>query len=70
MRQTTLSNLSSSNLTFRTNPRPQALTNRIRSGCETNPSKSLDILRRNLQSAITKDIDAVIKKYMEVRKQD
>lgn len=30
------------------------------------PAKSLDLLRKNLQSAINKDIDAVIKKYLEV----
>lgn len=38
----------------------------IRSGCITSPVKSLDLLRRNLQTAINKDIDNVVKKYLEV----
>lgn len=29
-------------------------------------NKSLDILRRTVQSAVTKEIDQVIKKYLEV----
>lgn len=32
----------------------------------TSPAKSLDLLRKNLQNAINKDIDNVIKKYLEV----
>lgn len=28
-------------------------------------NKSLDILRQNIQAAVTKDIDQVIKKYLE-----
>lgn len=39
-----------------------------RSHCMPGPAKSLDLLRKNLQSAINKDIDAVIKKYLEVCK--
>ncbi|KAJ8973107.1 hypothetical protein NQ317_006333 [Molorchus minor] len=31
----------------------------------TSPTKSLDILRKNLQNAINKDIDNVLKKYVE-----
>lgn len=29
-------------------------------------NKSLDILRQNIQAAVTKEIDLVIKKYLEV----
>jgi len=29
-------------------------------------AKSLNILRRNIQSAINKEIDTIIKKYLEV----
>lgn len=32
----------------------------------TSPTKSLDILRKNLQNAINKDIDNVLKKYIDV----
>lgn len=38
----------------------------LQTGCIKSPAKSLDLLRKNLQSAINKDIDNVIKKYLEV----
>ncbi|KAH3891582.1 hypothetical protein DPMN_015686 [Dreissena polymorpha] len=34
-------------------------------GCITNPAKSLDIIRENLQKSINKEIDAVIQTYMD-----
>ena len=33
----------------------------------TSATKSLDILRQNLQASINKEIDMVIKKYLEVK---
>lgn len=64
MRQVTLMNLAASNMGSRNGVRNDIQTY-IRTGCITSPVKSLDILRRNLQSAINKDIDNVIKKYLE-----
>ncbi|XP_017775275.1 PREDICTED: deoxynucleotidyltransferase terminal-interacting protein 1 [Nicrophorus vespilloides] len=37
----------------------------LKSGFITGPAKSLDILRKNLQSSINKDIDNVLKKYLD-----
>lgn len=42
------------------------IKNFMNHGCITNPIKSLDLLRKNLQNAINRDIDCVIKKYLEV----
>ncbi|KAF5283501.1 hypothetical protein FQR65_LT02654 [Abscondita terminalis] len=58
MRQVTLMNLAASHLGARNG-------NYMTGGCITSPIKSLDLLRKNLQSAINKDIDYVIKKYLE-----
>lgn len=65
MRQLTLMNLASSQLGTKNGVRSD-IQNYIRTGCITSPVKSLDLLRRNLQTAINKDIDNVVKKYLEV----
>lgn len=68
MRQVILNNLSSGQ-----RPNSQTLVRhsyspftRLRGRPITNAAKSLDILRQNLQSSINKEIDAVLKKYLEV----
>ncbi|KAJ9590160.1 hypothetical protein L9F63_016716 [Diploptera punctata] len=65
MRQVTLSNLAVSQLGLRPSYRPQIPVNRLRGRCITSTAKSLDILRQNIQSAINKEIDTIIKKYLE-----
>lgn len=65
MRQVTLMNLAASHMGSRNGVKSE-FKNFINHGCITSPAKSLDLLRRNLQSAINKDIDCVIKKYLEV----
>ncbi|KAK5644449.1 hypothetical protein RI129_005749 [Pyrocoelia pectoralis] len=60
MRQVTLMNLAASHLGAR-----NGNITYMSAGCITSPTKSLDLLRKNLQSAINKDIDNVIKKYLE-----
>lgn len=45
---------------------PHTPLSRIRGRSVTNAAKSLDILRQNLQSSINKEIDAILKKYLEV----
>ncbi|XP_069694976.1 uncharacterized protein [Periplaneta americana] len=65
MRQVTLSNLAVSQLGLRPSFRPQIPDNRLRGRCMTSTAKSLDILRQNIQSAINKEIDSIIKKYLE-----
>lgn len=65
MRQLTLMNLVSTQLGTKNGIRSD-IQNYMRNGCITSPVKSLDLLRRNLQAAINKDIDNVIKKYLEV----
>lgn len=65
MRQVTLMNLAAAHMGSKNGVRNDIQTY-IRTGCITSPAKSLDILRKNLQSAINKDIDNVIKKYLEV----
>lgn len=62
MRQVTLMNLAASHLGAKNNN----ILSYANAGCITSSSKSLDILRKNLQSAINRDIDNVIKKYLEV----
>lgn len=62
MRQVTLMNLAASQL----GARNCNTSNYMSAGCITSPAKSLDILRKNIQSAINKDIDNVIRKYLEV----
>lgn len=64
MRQVSLMSLAASNLGAKNGVRSD-IKSYIRKGCTTSPSKSLDLLRKNLQSAINKDIDHVIKKYLE-----
>lgn len=67
MRQVILNNLPNAQAGLRVAPRHlQPSHSRIRGRCVTNASKSLDILRQNLQAAINKEIDAVLKKYLEV----
>jgi deoxynucleotidyltransferase terminal-interacting protein 1 len=66
MRQVTLSNLAVSQLGLRPPYRPLIPVNRLRGSCITSTAKSLDILRQNIQSAINKEIDTIIKKYLEV----
>ncbi|XP_018335628.1 deoxynucleotidyltransferase terminal-interacting protein 1 [Agrilus planipennis] len=61
MRQVTLMNIATSHLGSRNGNR----LNFLRTGCIKSSAKSLDILRRNLQKAINKDIDNVIKKYLD-----
>ncbi|XP_046680513.1 deoxynucleotidyltransferase terminal-interacting protein 1 [Homalodisca vitripennis] len=67
MRQVILNNLSSGH-----RPSPHAMVrhshlpfSRMRGRSVTNAAKSLDILRQNLQTSINKEIDAVLKKYLE-----
>lgn len=64
MRQVSLMSLAASNLGAKNGVRND-IKSYIRKGCTTSATKSLDILRKNLQSAINKDIDHVIKKYLE-----
>lgn len=61
MRQITLMNLTASQIGARNGN----ASNFMSVGCITSPVKSLDILRKNLQSAINKDIDNIIRKYLE-----
>lgn len=65
MRQVNLMNLAASQIGTRNGCLSELPTYR-RAHCMTGPAKSLDLLRKNLQSAINKDIDNVIKKYLEV----
>lgn len=65
MRHVTLMNLAASHIGIR-NGSLNEIPSYRRSHCMPGPAKSLDLLRKNLQSAINKDIDAVIKKYLEV----
>nr|CAD7262412.1 unnamed protein product [Timema shepardi] len=60
MRQVNLSNLG-----LRSSYRNHIPLSRFRGRCLTSPAKSLDLLRQNIQSAINKEIDAIIKKYLE-----
>ncbi|KAI5694721.1 hypothetical protein M8J76_008716 [Diaphorina citri] len=62
MRQVTLSNLSGNTLRSMVQ---RTLNPHIRGRCVMSASKSLDVLRQNLQAAINKDIDAVIQGYLE-----
>jgi hypothetical protein len=45
---------------------PQTPLSKMRCRSVTGAAKSLDILRQNLQANINKEIDMVIKKYLEV----
>lgn len=65
MRQVTLMNLAASQIGLR-NGSLSELSHYRRTHSMVGPAKSLDLLRKNLQSAINKDIDSVIKKYLEV----
>ncbi|XP_063221974.1 uncharacterized protein LOC134530758 isoform X2 [Bacillus rossius redtenbacheri] len=64
MRQVTLTNLASSQLGVRSSCRAHLPSGRFRGHC-TSPTKSLDLLRQNIQAAINKEIDSIIKKYLE-----
>ncbi|KAJ3643332.1 hypothetical protein Zmor_026051 [Zophobas morio] len=64
MRQISLMNLAASQLGVKNGSR-SIIPNYRRTYSITSPAKSLDLLRKNLQSAINKDIDNVIKKYLE-----
>ncbi|RZC42389.1 deoxynucleotidyltransferase terminal-interacting protein 1 [Asbolus verrucosus] len=64
MRQISLMNLAASQLGVKNGSR-SGIPNCRRTYSITSPAKSLDLLRKNLQSAINKDIDNVIKKYLE-----
>lgn len=65
MRQISLMNLAASQLGVKNGSR-STIPNCRRTYSITSPAKSLDLLRKNLQSAINKDIDNVIRKYLEV----
>lgn len=64
MRQVTLMNLAASHIGSKNGVKE--VKNFMNHGCITSPIKSLDLLRKNLQNAINRDIDCVIKKYLEV----
>lgn len=66
MRQVTLMNLAASQLAIRGNNQSRHSLNCMQNGCISSPIKSLDILRKNIQTAINKDIDNILKKYLEV----
>lgn len=66
MRQMTLSNLSSSSGQVRQTLSAQAADAKLRGRYMTSASKSLDLLRLNIQNVINKEIDAVLKKYLDV----
>lgn len=61
MRQITLQNLSATK-----NGVKSSNQNHRRSYSTTSVTKSLELLRVNLQNAINKDIDNVIRKYLDV----
>ena len=62
----TLSNLSSSSGQVRQTLSAQAADAKLRGRYMTSASKSLDLLRLNIQNVINKEIDAVLKKYLDV----
>uniref|UniRef100_A0A8D9DUT2 Deoxynucleotidyltransferase terminal-interacting protein 1 n=1 Tax=Cacopsylla melanoneura TaxID=428564 RepID=A0A8D9DUT2_9HEMI len=62
MRQVTLCSLSGTTLRSMVQ---RTLNPRIRSRCVMSATKSLDILRQNLQASINRDIDSIIKGYLE-----
>ncbi|KAK9688487.1 DNTTIP1 dimerization domain [Popillia japonica] len=64
MRQVTLMNLAASHIGSKNGVKNE-IKNFMNHGCITSPIKSLDLLRKNLQNAINRDIDCVIKKYLE-----
>ena len=69
MRQMTLSSLSSSSSgQMRQTLSAQAAGTKLRGRCMTSASKSLELLRLNVQNVINKEIDAVLKKYLDVSK--
>lgn len=65
MRQANLMSLAASQLGSKNGLRND-LKSYMKNDGMAGPAKSLDILRRNLQSAINKDIDNIIKKYLDV----
>lgn len=65
MRQVSLMNLAASQLGMK-NGTKSLIPSLRRAYSITSPTKSLDILRKNLQDAINKDIDNVLKKYVDV----
>lgn len=66
MRQISLMNLAATQFTGKNGTRSSIIPNYRRSYSITSPAKSLDLLRKNLQNAINKDIDNVLKKYLDV----
>ncbi|XP_060527854.1 deoxynucleotidyltransferase terminal-interacting protein 1 [Cylas formicarius] len=64
MRQVSLINLATTQLTIK-NGTKLNIPNHRRAYSVTSPTKSLDLLRKNLQSSINKDIDNVLKKYID-----
>lgn len=64
MRQISLMNLAASQLSMK-NGSKSTIPSYRRAYSITSPTKSLDLLRKNLQNAINKDIDNVLKKYVE-----
>lgn len=65
MRQVTLMNLATSHASPR-NGTGNDVKKYRRTGCVTNPLKSLELLRKNLQNAINRDMEIVIRKYLDV----
>lgn len=63
MRPLTLAALSNGKNIGRTGQHPLS---KMRCRSITSAAKSLDILRQNLQATINKEIDLVIRKYLEV----
>lgn len=66
MRPFNLNNFPSGQTTYRTTHRSQSIAmHRARMGFVSSTQKSLDILRQNLQKSINKDIDEVVRKYLD-----
>ena len=66
MRQINLNNLTSSQIGINQAFKANIAVSRLRGRCISSTAKSLDLLRQNLQSVINKEIDVIIKKYLEV----
>ncbi|ENN78879.1 hypothetical protein YQE_04668, partial [Dendroctonus ponderosae] len=67
MRPFTLLNLAANTLGMK-NGAKVTIQNHRKSYSVTSATKSLDLLRKNVQMAINKDIDNIIKKYLDRRK--
>ncbi|XP_076251725.1 deoxynucleotidyltransferase terminal-interacting protein 1 [Rhynchophorus ferrugineus] len=64
MRQVTLFNIAASSLGVKNGTKIANHSHR-RQYSITSPGKSLDLVRRNIQAAVNKDIDTIIKKYID-----